>query len=282
MIDEVAALMRDAAQTAVLPLYQRLAAGDIEEKAPGDLVTVADRWSEEFLTAGLTKLLPGSTVVGEEAVAFDATLLDSLGNAGPVWLVDPLDGTANFAAGHGPFAVMVALLEGGVPRIGWILDILLDRLAVAEAGGGAYLDGERLAVDQDAPPLSTLRGNMRSRHLPRQVRAALEQRAPLFGEALPGTGCAAREYPDVLTGVQDFALFWRTQPWDHAAGVLLARESGAVARRLDGGEYLPSDLRPGLLVARNDGVWRQARDGLFPGPVSRGRGGRCGFGTASV
>lgn len=262
MIDEVGALMRTAARTVILPLYQRLAVGDVAEKAPGDVVTVADRRAEEFLADGLAALLPGSIVVGEEAVAADGALLDRLADSGPVWLVDPLDGTANFAAGHGPFAVMVALLVGGITRTGWILDLITDQLVVAEAGAGAYLNGVRITTDQDAPPLSALRGNVRSKYLPPAVRRAIDRRASALGEALPGTGCAGREYPDVVTGVQDFALFWRTLPWDHAAGVLFIHEAGGVARRLDGGAYLPTDRRPGLLVARNEGVWRRVYQGL--------------------
>jgi fructose-1,6-bisphosphatase/inositol monophosphatase family enzyme len=263
VIDEVGTLMRAVARTVILPLYQRLAAGDVAEKAPGDVVTVADRWAEEFLAEGLVELLPGSTVVGEESVAIDAALLDRLADAGPVWLVDPLDGTANFAAGHGPFAVMVALLAGGAARIGWILDLITDQLVVAEAGAGAYLDGVRITTDRDAPPLSALRGNVRSKYFPPAVRAAVDRRAVALGEALPGSGCAGREYPDVITGVQDFALFWRTLPWDHAAGVLFTQEAGGVARRLDGGPYLLTDPRPGLLVARNEDVWCRVYDGLL-------------------
>lgn len=263
MIDEVAALMRTTAGSAILPLFRHLAASDIEEKAPGDVVTVADRRAEELLATGLIELLPGSTVVGEEAVATDSALLRRLAGAGPVWLVDPLDGTANFAAGHGPFAVMVALLADGVARTGWILDLITDQLAVAEAGAGAYLDGVRINTDSGSPPLSGLRGNVRSRYLPPDVREAVDRRAGLLGEALPGTGCAGREYPDVISGVQDFALFWRTLPWDHAAGVLFAHEAGGVARRLDGRPYLLTDPRPGLLVARNGDVWREVYDGLF-------------------
>jgi fructose-1,6-bisphosphatase/inositol monophosphatase family enzyme len=263
VIDDVAALMRTAGRTAILPLFRHLAAADVEEKAPGDLVTVADRRAEELLAAGLIRLLPGSTVVGEEAVAADGALLRRLRDAGPVWLVDPLDGTANFAAGHGPFAVMVALLADGVARAGWILDLITDQLAVAEAGAGAYLDGVRITTDKGSPPLSALRGNVRSRYLPPDVRAAVDRRAGLLGEALPGTGCAGREYPDVISGVQDFALFWRTLPWDHAAGALFTHEAGGVVRRLDGGPYLLTDTRPGLLVARNEDVWREVYHGLF-------------------
>src|SRR4051812_38447826 len=118
MIDAVGALVREAADVAIRPRFRRLADADVRFKSPGDLVTVADYESEKLLTAGLTALLPGSSVLGEEAAADDPRLLARAAAAGDVWVVDPLDGTKNFAAGHGPFAVMVALLRGGVAVAG--------------------------------------------------------------------------------------------------------------------------------------------------------------------
>jgi fructose-1,6-bisphosphatase/inositol monophosphatase family enzyme len=158
---------------------------------------------------------------------------------------------------------MVALLADGAAQAGWILDLITDQLAVAEVGAGACLDGVPITTDQDSPPLAALRGNVRSKYLPPAVRVAVDRRVGLLGEALPGTGCAGREYPDVVTGVQDFALFWRTLPWDHAAGDLFTREAGGAVRRLDGGPYLPTDRSPGLLVARNEEVWRQVYAAMF-------------------
>ena len=141
LVDQVSDLVREVARTVVLPRYQRLRATDVHEKGPGDLVTVADQEAEAALTTGLTRLLPGSGVVGEEAVAADPTVLRRLGGTGPVWLVDPVDGTANFAAGHTPFAVMVALLRDGETAAAWILDVVGDRMVVAEAGSGVQIDG---------------------------------------------------------------------------------------------------------------------------------------------
>ncbi len=120
MIDEVGELIRQVAHDVVLPRFQHLAAGEVHEKAPGELVTVADQESERLLTTGLMRLLPGSVVVGEEAVAADPQVLRHLDDAGPVWLVDPVDGTANFAAGRDPFAVMVALQRDGETAAGRI------------------------------------------------------------------------------------------------------------------------------------------------------------------
>jgi fructose-1,6-bisphosphatase/inositol monophosphatase family enzyme len=263
--EEVAALLRRAAQSAILPVFRRLDDASVEEKAPGEVVTVADREAEVIIEQGLLALLPGSTVVGEEAVAADPALLQRLGWPGPVWVVDPVDGTANFAAGRRPFAVMVALLREGLTESSWILDPISDSLAVARAGDGAYLDGERVRTPDVRGPASALRGAVMSRSLPADLRARVDAGIGNIGRALPGNHCAGREYPDILRGVQDFVLFWRTLPWDHAPGVLLLQEAGGVARRFDGTPYDPGDDRNGLLVAANGEVWIAAYDALLAG-----------------
>ncbi|MEV4630493.1 inositol monophosphatase family protein [Micromonospora sp. NPDC049523] len=263
MIEEVGALLRAVAADVVLPLFGHLGRDDVSEKAPGELVTVADRRAELILAGELLKLLPGSVVVGEEGVAAEPALLDHLHGTTPVWLVDPIDGTANYAAGREPFAVMVALLEAGVIRASWILDPISDRLLTAEAGRGTYLDGVavRPAVDQ---PATALRGAVMTRFLPPAWRASVEAGAHRLGTVLPGQHCAGREYADIVTGVQQFALFWRTLPWDHAPGVMLLREAGGVARRLDGTPYDPADDRFGLLVAADERIWQTVRETLVP------------------
>src|SRR5262245_63225070 len=97
-----------------MPRFGKLEPGDVSSKAPGEPVTVADREAESALAAGLTALRPGSVVVGEEAVSADPSLLGRLRQPGEVWVIDPIDGTANFAAGREPFALMVALLRDTV------------------------------------------------------------------------------------------------------------------------------------------------------------------------
>jgi len=159
--------------------------------------------------------------------------------------------------------VMVALLRGGAPVAAWMLDPLTGICATAEAGGGAFLGGARLRAGAGCPPPAALRGAVLTRFLPPDLRAAVARRAPAIGAVLPGVACAGREYPAVVAGEQHFALFWRTLPWDHAPGVLFAQEAGAAARRLDGGPYRVTDRRLGLLVARNDAVWRQVRATLL-------------------
>ncbi|MEU4771286.1 inositol monophosphatase family protein [Micromonospora sp. NPDC023644] len=265
LLDDVGGLLRETADQVVLPLFRKLDDADVSEKAPGDLVTVADRRAEEVISVALRRLRPGSVVVGEEAVADDPALLEHLRGSGDVWLVDPVDGTSNFAAGRQPFALMVALLTDGEPAAAWVLDPLAGTLAVARAGEGTWLDGRPVRTDEGAPALDTLRGVAMSRFLPAASRARVEAGGERLGELLPGQHCAGREYLDVLTGDQQFVLFWSTLPWDHAPGTLLVRAAGGVARRFDGTDYRPADEGHGLLVAASERIWAEVREALLGG-----------------
>jgi fructose-1,6-bisphosphatase/inositol monophosphatase family enzyme len=263
VIDKVEALVRDVAASAVMPRFRALTQEEIESKGPGDLVTIADREAEALLAAGLTTLLPGSRVVGEEAAFEDPMLLDAVGMPGNVWLVDPVDGTANFAAGRDPFAIMVALLRDGVIMSSWIYQPVRDVFAMAERGSGAFLDGVRVKAPTTARPTQELRGPSFSRHFPETIRRGVEQARPSVGQILPGHNCAGYEYPAVVLDEQQFVVFWRTLPWDHAPGVLFVEEAGGVAWRLDGTPYLPADTRPGLLIAQNQHTWDAVRSTLL-------------------
>ncbi|RQX09907.1 inositol monophosphatase [Micromonospora ureilytica] len=263
LLDDVGDLLWEAADQVVLPLFRKLDDDDVSEKAPGEVVTVADRRAEELLSAGLRRLRPGSMVVGEEGVADDPRLLRHLRDGGDVWLVDPVDGTANFAAGRRPFALMVSLLSDGRPTAGWILDPLADTLAVGSADEGTLLNGRPVDSTGSVPPLGELRGAAMTRFLPPETRDRVRAGGQRLGELLPGQHCAGREYLDILTGEQQFVLFWRTLPWDHAPGSLLVRAAGGVARRFDGVDYHPADDGHGLLVAANERVWGEVHDALL-------------------
>ena len=262
LVDDVGNLLRQAAESAILPRFRRLASGDVEEKTPGEVVTVADREAEAILSRGLAALLPGSRVVGEEAVAADAALLDGL-DRGIVWLVDPLDGTGNFVAGQAPFSVMAALLRDGEAVGAWMLDPLSGSLAVAERGGGAYMDGGRVEADQNSPDVSALRGAIYIRFLPADRREAITRRAAVLGEEVPRTFCAGADYPAIASGRQHFSLYWRTLPWDHVPGALFLTEVGGKVARFDGSAYRPASRDGGLLAALNPTVWERVHAALL-------------------
>jgi fructose-1,6-bisphosphatase/inositol monophosphatase family enzyme len=138
----VADLMRETAEVELVPRFRALAQDEIRQKRPGDVVTIADELSEQRLAAGLARILPGVPVVGEEAVENDPGLVQLIARPGEAcWIVDPLDGTSNFAAGRERFAMIVCLVRDRRAIAGWILDVLGDQMAVAMSGQGVTLGG---------------------------------------------------------------------------------------------------------------------------------------------
>lgn len=260
----VSALIRKVADEVVMPRFGKLAAADIAEKSPADLVTIADKESEERLTAGLLALLPEATVVGEEAAEADPGLLDRVGGD-TVWIVDPIDGTANYAVGRAPFAIMVALAAAGETQAGWIFDPVARRMCHARLRGGAFIDGARTFARPTGaePPRIALA----TRFLTPQIAAALETRAAGKLVDAPVPGCAGEQYPRLVIGEADAALFWRALPWDHAPGALFLEEAGGRIRRRDGSPYRLADRSAGLLAAATPALWDLAAEALFSAPL---------------
>lgn len=245
----IAALIREVAASEILPRFRKLTAGEVTMKQPGQLVTIADIEAERRLSSLLGDVLPNSVVVGEEGVAADPGRLGAVAGEAPVWLVDPVDGTQNFAEGSPVFATMVALLVGGRAVASWIYDPIADRMAIAEAGAGAFLDGEPLRA-APAAPLTEMTGRFgggTAKRLRGQTGHTFYLR------------CAAHEYLRLAAGTAHFALFRRLYPWDHAPGELMCREAGAFARRLDGSPYVPGEIHASLLVAPDQESWQALR-----------------------
>jgi len=248
----VGLLMVDTANEVLMPLFGTLSPGDLREKSPDELVTRADLECEARLSRGLARLLPGATIIGEEAADADPALLADLPD-GLCWLIDPLDGTANFATGLGPFGIMVALLDRGVPILSWLLDPRSGRLCHAARGKGAWIGSKPIPMPET--PVAGLRIGLSS--LLADANALPAHLVPLLelGTVTQLPRCAAAIYPDLATGALDAALFSRTLPWDHAAGALLLSEAGGKVTRLDGTTYCPGDGREGLIAARTPEAW---------------------------
>lgn len=254
-------LMRKIGRDVVMRRFGTLAAGQIEEKdGPDDLVTVADRESEAALIDGLIRIVAGSHVVGEEGVAANPALLDRIGE-GSCWVVDPIDGTHNFANGRHPFAIMVALLEDGETQAGWILDPATRRMCHAAFGGGAYVDNKRVTARGTGarPPVAALA----TRYLPDAVRSDIVARADGRLTTADIPNCAGEQYPRLFLGQNDVALFWRAKPWDHLPGALILTEAGGRIAHLDGTPYRADGDRTGLLAASSPALWDEAVRVLF-------------------
>ncbi|MEC5386880.1 inositol monophosphatase family protein [Uliginosibacterium sp. H3] len=256
-IEAVGNALRALAEQFVLPRFRRLRDGDVMQKAHGEIVTVVDQDVEEALAPQLRALLPGSRVVGEEATSADPGLLDAL-DQGWVWLLDPVDGTSNFAAGREAFAMMVALLRDGVAVASWIYSPISGRLAVAELGSGAFVDGVAVRTVEPAKP-AALSGVVKTRYLPADFVGTLARGPGGLAAFDEGCGSAGIEYPALVEGHWRFLLYWRTLAWDHVPGSLFVTEAGGHVARLDGSPYLAADVRAGLLAASSHEAWLEAR-----------------------
>lgn len=262
-LDRIAETLQDVASELVLPAYRNLAAGDVREKTPGDLVTIIDEQVEAALAIRLPALLPGSILIGEESVHRNPDLLKGLG-AEYVWLLDPLDGTGNFVKGLPHFAIMLALLRRGHAVASWIFAPVSGALVMAEQGSGVFYQDTRQTGQQNkrialAANMAgqDLAGVVYSRYMPDDVRQWVMTRADESFRTHQPRGAAAAEYPRLLRREVDFLLYWRTLPWDHVPGVLMVNEAGGRAQRLDGRPYTALDQGFGLLVASDDEAWER-------------------------
>lgn len=254
---QVADLMRETAAVELLPRFRNLDRSEIRQKKPGDVVTVADEASELRLAAGLARILPGVPVVGEEAVENDHSLLELIGRSGEAcWIVDPLDGTSNFAAGRDRFAMIVCLVHDRVAISGWILDVPRGVMGEAHLGRGVTLDGVVVGSHSPSRPLIGFVGYKIARAVDRQLSG--EDRAR-FGR-LSTMRCAGAEYLEILGGRASFSLYRMTKPWDHAAGTLMLCEAGGGAVQFGGAPYLPDQgLNAGLIAASSGEALAEAR-----------------------
>lgn len=256
----VAALIEEVAEKVVLPRYQNLAAADISEKGPDDLVTIADKESELRLTEGLGRILPEAGIIGEEAVAADPGILEGA-SEGLHWIIDPIDGTGNFAAGRPPFGIMVALVEEGAILAGWIYDPLARRLCHAALRQGAYVNCAPVQTRESGAALPI--AAMGTYYMTPEQRADLRARAAGRFQVVDIPRCAAEQYPRLVLGQNDVTVFERSLPWDHAAGAIFLNEAGGKLSRQDGTAYIVGDKRRGLLGAATPHMWDIAAEILF-------------------
>jgi len=262
LVDAVSSAIRSAAEHAILPRFRALSSAAIIEKSPGDWVTDADRETEALLTSALTTLEPGVPIIGEEAMAADATPMEDAHTHERMWVIDPVDGTNSFIDGSPDFATMVALVESNEVTASWIWQPVHGRMFTAARGNGSYENG--IPIVSPVPRLDPASwfGVLRTRMMPADLRDAVIAGFDAAKLKHTPVSAAGVVYPMTVTGQLTHALYWRTLPWDHAPGSLLAQEAGLVVARLDGSPYRPWDGRLGLLTAASQQIWDTVRAAL--------------------
>jgi fructose-1,6-bisphosphatase/inositol monophosphatase family enzyme len=264
----VADIIRNVAQAEILPRFRNLSAGAIRTKTSQlDLVTDADEAAERAIEAELLKAFPGALVVGEEGVSRDESLLNGLGDADLAFILDPVDGTLNFASGLPLFGVMAAAIMKGEIVGGIILDPISDDWAMAVRGEGAWIqrpDGSTSPLQVASPvPLAEMAGNVSWRYLPKDLRPVVTANLPKLAMGAD-LRCAAHTYRLIAGGYLHFAFSSSVMPWDHAAGWLIHQEAGGYTAHFDGSPYRPVNRTGGLISAPDKESWQMVRDALLP------------------
>ena len=262
--DIVSRLILEVASAEIMPRYRRLDRDDWREKSPGDIVTIADERAEAALASRLLKLVPGSVLVGEESVAQDPRFLDRLAGQAPAWIVDPIDGTQNFAEGKAEFCVMVALARSDALLGAWIHAPVTGATAVAVKGEGARLNN--LPLPPLGPANEEIAGVIAVGQRGGPDLIARAQTLRRNARPVKSLRCAGLDYLRMARGDLDFTLFSGVMPWDHAPGIAILNELGCRAGYASGENYRPSaaSTATGVLAARDATTWSRVLDHLYP------------------
>ena len=215
---------------------------EIHYKGEINLVTEADKMSEDLIIAALSSNFPDHGILSEESPAQNSQSMLR-------WIIDPLDGTTNYAHGYPVFCVSIALENKGVIVLGVIYDPLREDMFVAEGGKGAYLNGKKLKVS----PTATLSRSLLATGFPYDIRLSKDNNLNYFNlmaveaQAIRRAGAAALDLAYLACG--RFDGFWelKLMPWDMAAGCLMVEESGGVISDMFGGKWDISS--PNVLVS---------------------------------
>jgi len=234
-----------------------------EKKGAIDLQTVADRESEAWLVAEIQRRYPTHSILGEE----DGRVINP--GSDYLWILDPLDGTTNFAHGMRWFGVSIGLTFRGAPFAGAIFGPALDELYLTALGGGSTRNGAPIRVSRTTELIDALvvTGYPYNRASYATELSDMHKAAMIEPRGVLRLGAASLDFANVAAGHLEAFWEWGLKPWDMAAGALLVQEAGGRIGGLQPGE--PFDLFSGRMLASNGGIHDQLLACLDRGGVGR-------------
>lgn len=262
-VDFLLATVADAGASEIMPRFRNLSASAISEKTSAvDLVTEADILAEQRITAALLQRFPSAHIVGEEAYDADRSVIPALRDAPLAFVIDPVDGTFNFASGFPAFGTLLAVTVKGETVAGIIHDPVMGDSIVSVKGAGAVLKRENGSEAKmrvaEAVGLTDMVGIFSWGHSHPDRRPMIAANMAKTKMAL-SLNCSAHEYWLVAAGKLHFIGHEKLMPWDHLAGVLTHQEAGGHTAKLDGTPYRPGDTEGGILSAPDRESWKMLR-----------------------
>ncbi len=262
-VDFLVATVADAGASEIMPRFRNLSASAISEKTSAvDLVTEADILAEQRITAALLQRFPSAHIVGEEAYDADRSVIPALRDAPLAFVIDPVDGTFNFASGFPAFGTLLAVTVKGETVAGIIHDPVMGDSIVSVKGAGAVLKRENGSEAKmrvaEAVGLTDMVGIFSWGHSHPDRRPMIAANMAKTKMAL-SLNCSAHEYWLVAAGKLHFIGHEKLMPWDHLAGVLTHQEAGGHTAKLDGTPYRPGDTEGGILSAPDRESWTMLR-----------------------
>lgn len=234
-----------AAQEELLPRFARV---ERQHKRDGSVLTEADLAVQSRIAAQLLQQWPETVFLGEEMTA--AEQMDLLASGQPVWCLDPLDGTSNFAAGIPYFSISLALLQQGEVLLGMVYDPLRDECFTASHKQGARLNDEPLRVKQTGLELGQTTALIDFKRLEKALATRLVTQIPYASQR--SFGSVALDWCWLAAGRCHIYLHGRSNIWDYAAGNYIFHAAGGYSSTLDGEAIFTHALTPRSSVAAVD------------------------------
>ena len=230
VVDALIEAVREAGKTEIMPRFRHLSDSDISTKqGPDDLVTVADKAAEALISQRVKDIIPDAHIVGEEAVADDPSLLEGIDTSEWCVIIDPIDGTSNFAHGIAVFGVILAVTYRGQTVFGLLYDPVMDDWIMGLRGEGAFFCTPSTSPRPLAPvgqvPVEKAHGYVALWLFEEHQQVEIINNYPRFAR-ISCLRCSCHEYRQMALGNAHFVVSATPKPWDHAAGVLIMRELG--------------------------------------------------------
>ncbi len=261
-LDSLRPLVINCARDELLPRFKQVAR---RFKSDGSIVTEADLAVQQRLASQLRARWPHIRFLGEEMASDEQTRL--LAGEDPLWCLDPLDGTSNFASGIPFFAVSLALLQHGRVVLGLVYDPMRDECFGADASGAAWLNGQPLQLENSGLELQHCIAVVDFKRLPAELAGRLATARPYASQR--SFGSVALDWCWLAADRGHVYLHGRQNLWDYAAGHFIFQRAGGHACTLDGEDVFTPSLTPRSALAAGDAAlfqqWRSwIGDGKLP------------------